>query len=77
MATATTPQVSGAKLVEACGYDHKLCGAFIAPRKDWQELLDSIPQPVTRRNVAAVILGIREALGLDALHALEICQGHR
>ena len=60
---------------EAVKFDGHLCAVLIATREDWQELLDSIPQSHLRRNVAAVVWGIREALGLEADHAIEICQG--
>ena len=66
--------VNGSKLLEACNYDRRLCAAIIATRDDWQELLDSIIQPQQSRNVA-VVAAIREALGLEADHAIEICQG--
>ena len=55
--------------------DMQLCDSN---RDDWRELLDSInsmPGSQSRRNVAAVVWGIREALGLEAAYALDICQG--
>ena len=74
--TATaTATANGLKLLEACNYDNRLCGAIIATRKDWPELLDSIPTPNLRKHVASVVWGIREALRLDAAYALDICQG--
>ena len=72
--TFTTTAANGLRLLEAVNYDRYLCGALIATRDDWQEMLDSIPTPDLRRNVAGVVWGIREALGLEATHALDICQ---
>jgi hypothetical protein len=73
MIATTAP--NGLKLLEATGYNRHICGALIATRNDWQELLASIPPGQPRRNVAAVVWGIREALGLKADYAREITQG--
>jgi hypothetical protein len=73
-ATITTP-VSGLGLLEAVGFNRHVAAAIIATRDDWKEILDSIPVAHQRRNVAHVVWGIREALGLEADHAIEICQG--
>ena len=45
----------------------------MATRDDWQELLDSLPSRNLRKNVAVGVWGIREALGLEAAYALDIC----
>jgi hypothetical protein len=75
-ATATiTPAVNGLRLLEAVRFDYRLFASIAATRKDWQELLDSIPAPDLRRNAAGSVLTIREALGLEAAYALDICQG--
>lgn len=74
-ATATVTAVNGSALMEACGYDRRLCASIIATRADWRQLLDSIIQPQQRRNVAHVVYGIREALGLEADYAREITRG--
>jgi hypothetical protein len=74
-ATTITPTANGSKLLEAVNYNRHLFASIIAQRDDWEELLDSIPGRDQRRNVAGAVLAIREALGLEAAHALEICQG--
>jgi hypothetical protein len=74
-ATTITTPANGLKLLEALNYDRHLCGLAMGTRDDWQELLDSIPAPQQRRNVAAVVYEIRQALGLEAAYALDICQG--
>jgi hypothetical protein len=73
-APVTDLEVSGSKLMEACGFDRRLCASIIAVRADWRQLLDSIIQPQQRRNVAAVVWQIREGLGQDAEYAREIAQ---
>ena len=72
---ATATAVNGLKLVEALNYDHQLCAVLIATRDDWAEILDSIQAVNPRKNLAAAVLKIREALGLEAAHAMDICQG--
>ena len=74
-ATTRETAVSGLKLVESCNFNRHIAGSIIATRDDWAELLDSIPAPDIRKHVAAAVWGIREALGLEADHALDICQG--
>jgi len=74
-ATLTKPVVDGLKLMEAVNFDHRLAASIIATRANWQEIVDSIPVSHQRRNVAHVVWGIREALGLEAAYALDICQG--
>jgi hypothetical protein len=74
-ATAITTAANGLRLLEAVNFDRHLFGVLIATRDDWQEWLDSIPMSQQRRNVAGVVWGIREAFGLEAAHAIEICQG--
>jgi hypothetical protein len=70
--TATTTSPNGSKLLAATNYDRHICAAIIAARDDWEELLDSIVMPQQRRNVAYVVLQIRQALGLEAVHALDL-----
>lgn len=71
---ATAP--NGLKLLQAVDYNRHLFAALAATRSDWRELIDSIPAPGSmRKNVAAVVWSIREALGLEADYALDICQG--
>jgi hypothetical protein len=68
--------VNGSKLLEACNYDRRLCGAVIASEEDnWKELLESISTSQMRRNVAIIVWQIREALGKDFDYAKEIAQG--
>jgi hypothetical protein len=74
-ATTATTAVNGSKLLAECTYDRRLCAAIISTRPDWQELLDSIMMPQQRRNVVAVVVAIREALGQDSDYAREITQG--
>jgi hypothetical protein len=71
---ATTTAANGSRLLEAVKFDNNLCASIIATRDNWEELLDSIPSPNLRKNVAVVVWGIRRGLGLQADHALEICQ---
>jgi hypothetical protein len=66
MNTSTT-EVSGLQILKACRYDFELCGAIIALRDDWEELLQSIEAPQLRRNVAAIVGQIRPALGLGEI----------
>jgi hypothetical protein len=72
--TITAPAVNGLKLLEAVKFDRHLCAILIANRDDCREILDSIPTPDLRKNVAGAVLAIREALGLEADYALDICQ---
>ena len=51
-----------------------LCAVLISREDNWEELLDSIPAADLRRNVAAAVLAIREALRLEADHALDLCR---
>lgn len=74
-AAMTTTTVNGLRLLEACGYDRRLCAVLIATRDDWQEVLDSIPTPELRRPVAATVFEIRASFGLPADHALDVVQG--
>jgi hypothetical protein len=74
--TTTAKALNGLKLLEACNYDRYLCAALIALQEDnWKELLDSIPVPGQRRNVAAAVFGIRQALDLEADYARVVFQG--
>jgi hypothetical protein len=75
MTSPETGAVSGAKLLEACGYDHRLAGAVIAGQGNWQELLETIGPGQLQRNVASVVWQIRAALGRDSDLAREITQG--
>jgi hypothetical protein len=70
----TTTAANGLRLLEVLKFDTNLCASIIATRDDCQELLDSIPSPNLRKNVASVVWGIRRALGLDADYALSIFQ---
>ena len=72
-ATITTTAVNGSKLLEACGYDRRLAAIVICaqPDSEQKELLDSIT-PALRRNVAAAVAEIKEALGQDSGYAREI-----
>jgi hypothetical protein len=73
---SATTNANGLALLKAVNFDRYICGALIATREnDWQELLDSIPPGPSRRNVAVVVFGIREALGLKAGYARDIYQG--
>jgi hypothetical protein len=74
-ASTTTTAVNGSQLLEACNFDRIICASIISTRDDWQELLDSITSPGLRKNVAAAVYAIRQALGLEAGYALNICQG--
>jgi hypothetical protein len=74
-ASTTTTAVNGSRLLQACNFDRIICASIIATRDDWQELLDSITSPGLRKNVAAAVYEIRQALGLEADHALDIWQG--
>jgi hypothetical protein len=71
----TDSQVSGAKLLAACGYDHRLCGAVIASQDNWQELLETIGPGQLQRNVAMIVWLVRQACGKDFDYAREITQG--
>ena len=73
-ATITTTAANGLKLLEAVNFDRYLFASIVSTRDDWQEMLDSIPTSDLRRNMAGAVLGIREALGLEADFAREICQ---
>jgi hypothetical protein len=76
MSATISSTASGSRLLEACNYDRRLCGAIIASQSNWQELLDSIPDTPMRRNVAHVVWQIREALGKEDFdYAREITQG--
>jgi len=75
MSATITTAANGLRLLEAVKFDCNLCAALIATRDDWQELLDSLPSRNLRKNVAVGVWGIREALGLEAAYALDICQG--
>ena len=70
--TTTMPTANGSKLLAAVNYDRHICASIIATRDDWEELLDSITAPDLRRNVAHVVWGIRDALGLEADHAFDL-----
>jgi hypothetical protein len=72
MSATITTAPNGLRLLEAVKFDCNLCAALIATRDDWQELLDSLPSPNLRKNVAVGVGGIREALGLEAAYALWI-----
>lgn len=74
MSATITSEANGLKLLEAVDFNRYICASLIATRKDWQELLDSIPGQ-SRRNVAAIVWQIREALGQEAEYAREITQG--
>jgi hypothetical protein len=71
----TSLAVSGSKLLAACNFDRRLCGAVIASQDNWQELLRTISTKQLRRNVAIIVWQIREALGKDFDYAREITQG--
>jgi len=76
MSTAiATATADGSRLLEACGYDRHLAASIIAIRPDWKKLLDSITKIPQRRNVAVVVVEIRESLGLEAEHARDVYQG--
>ena len=75
MTSQETGTVSGAKLLAALSYDHRLCGIVIAGQGNWQELLESVGPGQLQRNVASVVWQIREALGKEADYAREITQG--
>jgi hypothetical protein len=68
----TTLAVNGQALLQAVGFDRRLAAALIATRPDWEQLLDSIVVFQERKNVAHVVFEIRQALGLEADHALEL-----
>ena len=67
----TTLAVNGQALLQAVGFDRRLAAALIATRPDWEQLLDSIVV-FQERKVAHVVFEIRQALGLEADHALEL-----
>lgn len=73
--TVTTRPANGLRLLEAVNYDRFVFASIVSLRDDWEQVLDSIPMSQPRRVVAAAIYGIREALGLQADYALDICQG--
>jgi hypothetical protein len=73
--TATTTAVNGSKLLEACGFDRRLCAAIIAGQDNWEELLRTISTKQLQRNVAIIVWQIREALGKDSARAKDIAQG--
>lgn len=75
MLSETDSQVSGAKLLEACNYDHRLCGVVIASQDgNWQELLRTMGPSQLQRNTAMVVWQIRAALGKDCDLARELTQ---
>ena len=73
-ATIATP-VNGLRLLQAVNHNRHLFAVLVAQRDDWEEILDSVPAGQLRRNAAGAIFEIRRALGLEAEHALDICQG--
>ena len=75
MSATSTATPNGLKLLEAVGFNRHIAASLIATRKDWKELLDSIPAGPSRKNVAAVVYEIRTALGLEADHAFNIFSG--
>jgi len=72
--SATTAAVNGLALLKVLNYDDRLAAAVIAIRDDWQALLDSIPSPNLRRNVAALTWQVRESLGLEAEYAKQLAE---
>jgi hypothetical protein len=74
-ATITPTAVNGLLLLEAVRFEFRLFASIVAQRKDWEQILDSIPAGQLRRNAAGAIFEIRRALGLEAAYALDICQG--
>jgi len=75
LASPETGAVSGAELLKACNYDHRLCGMVIAGEGNWRELLRTMGPGQLQRNVASVVWQIREAQGKEADYAREITQG--
>jgi hypothetical protein len=67
-AMITTP-TNGSKVLEAVKFDCRLRAAIIVsrPASEQEELLNSIVAPNLRRNVAHVVLQIREALALEVI----------
>jgi hypothetical protein len=76
MSPDTSLAVSPSKLLKACNYDQRLCGAVIASQDNWEELLRTLGPGQVQRNVAFVVWQIREALGKEDFdYAREITQG--
>jgi hypothetical protein len=75
MSATISSTVNGLRLLEAVSFNRHLFAALVAQRDDWQEVLDSVPAGPMRRNAAGAIFEIRQALGLEAAYALDICQG--
>jgi hypothetical protein len=59
----TVPAVNGAELLRICNYDHLLVAILIIGQDNPEEILDSIPSPNLRANVASYVERIRKALG--------------
>jgi hypothetical protein len=67
MSMTGTGEVSGAKILAACRFNFELAGSIIAPRDDWEELLQTIDAPHLRKCVAAIVGQLRPALGLGEI----------
>lgn len=61
---AVVPEVSGARLLELCGYDSRLAGIVVALQDaaTAAELLETTPEHL-RRNVEHCATQVRKALG--------------
>jgi hypothetical protein len=55
--------VNGTELLKICNYDHLLVAILITGQDNWEEILDSMPSPDLRANVASYVKRIRAALG--------------
>jgi hypothetical protein len=75
MSAMITTAINGSRLLKACNFDRHLFATLVSERGDWREILDSLPPGPLRRNAAGAVFEIRIALGLEADHALDICQG--
>jgi hypothetical protein len=56
--------VNGSRILHAVRYDYSVAAAIIAPRKNYKQLLASIMSPELIKNVGAVVVAIRQGLGL-------------
>ena len=57
-------QVNGARLLDALQYDRRLAAVLICTRKNWKEILQTIGSPNQIKGVEAMVIMLRESLGL-------------
>jgi hypothetical protein len=56
--------VNGSRILHAVNYDHAVCASVIADKKNYKQLLESIVSPELIKNVGALVISIRQGLGL-------------